>query len=277
MTISGTNDHAGRKGAPILIVSAMDSSGAAGMALDVRVIESLHFAVRCALTAVTIQGDDGVVDVRPLPPALIRLTIRTAFTDAPGIAGVKIGMLADAATAFAVAESLEPIARSKVPIVVDPVVRSTSGSPLIDDDGLDVLLHKLLPMCSLATPNREEALALAERRGIITDNEEDAAAFLLALGVGAVLVTGGEGTGEACTDTLYLPSGDTVAFQHPRVKGPVPRGTGCALSSAFAAHAAVGFPLEKAVHTSIDMVAGLIESSTMVGRQRLLFPGDRSD
>ena len=277
MTISGMDNGIPRFDTPILIVSAMDSSGAAGMALDVRVVQNLHLAVRCALTAVTVQGDDGVLEIFPLPPGIIRSTVHTAFTDAPGIGGVKVGMLWNAAAATAVAESLEPIARSNIPIVLDPVIRSTSGSSLIDGDGLDILLDRLLPMCYLVTPNREEAIALALRRGIRTDRIEEAAAFLLALGAGSVLVTGGEGEGEDCTDTLFLQGEDPVTFQHPRSKGPVPRGTGCALSSALAAHAAAGLPLKKSVNSSVGMVSGLIESSIVIGRQRLLLPGGLPD
>ncbi|GBE15791.1 hydroxymethylpyrimidine/phosphomethylpyrimidine kinase [bacterium BMS3Abin14] len=277
MTISGTSDRTRGSQAPILIVSAMDSSGAAGMALDLRVIDSMGLAVRCALTAVTVQGDEGVLDAAFLPPGIIRATILTACTDAPGIAGVKVGMLADAPTAMAVAQSLESLAESKIPIVLDPVIRSTSGSPLIDDEGLDILLNRLLPMCFITTPNREEALTLARRLGKKTENEEEAAALLLDLGVGAVLVTGGEGAGKSCIDTLYLPSGDPVSYRHPRAHGQVPRGTGCALSSALAAHAAAGYSLEKAVRSSIDLVAGFIERSTITGNQRLLFPEGRPD
>lgn len=271
-SITSSKNRTDGRDRPLLLISASDSSGAAGMQVDIRVTETLNLPLRCSLTAVTVQGDDGVRELFPVPSGVLGLSIKTALDDPPGICAVKIGMLVDAATVSSVVESLKSAADNRIPVVLDPVVRSTSGSSLLDAEGADLLLERLLPLCTVVTPNREEALWLASRGGASTSDEEMAAEALLSLGVDSVLITGGEGPGDFCTDTLYTLSGSPQKFRHPRLPGPVPRGTGCALSSAIAANLGVGNSLEEAVEKSITFVGGLIKGSMVVGNQRLLFP-----
>ena len=267
-----SKDRAGEARRPILLISASDSSGAAGMQVDVRVVETLKLPLRCALTAVTVQGDEGVREVFQVSSGVLRSSIRTAMNDSPGISAVKIGMLVGEETVSAVADTLEPAVDQGIPVILDPVVRSTSGSALLDGGGAGVILERLLPLCTVITPNREEALWLASKIGKSTSDGEQAARALLSLGAKSVLVTGGEGPGKLCTDSLFTSSGPARDFRHPRLPGPVPRGTGCALSSAIAAQLSMGLPLEDAVGQAIVFVTGLIERSKVIGTQRLLFP-----
>jgi len=271
-SITSSKDRTGDMDRPVLLISASDSSGAAGMQADIRVLETLNLPLRCALTAVTVQGDDGVLDVLPVSSNVIRSSIKTACEDPPGISAVKIGMLVDAPTVLTVVESLKPTVNKGLPVILDPVVRSTSGASLVDGEGMEVMLDKLLPLCTVITPNREEALWLAAQRAVSTIDEDRAADVLLSLGAGSVLLTGGEGADEFCTDTLYTPSHSPRQFRHLRTHGPVPRGTGCALSTAIAAHLAIGLQMDEAVDKAIELVVGLIEASRITGNQRLLFP-----
>jgi len=271
-TITSSKDRTGEMDRPVLLISASDSSGAAGMQVDIRVLETLNLPLRCALTAVTVQGDDGVLDALPVSSSVIGSSIKTACEDSPGISAVKIGMLVDAPTVLTVVESLGSTVNKKIPVILDPVVRSTSGSSLVNDEGVEVVLDRLLPLCAVITPNREEALWLAAQSDVSTIDVDRAADVLLSLGAGSVLLTGGEGADEFCTDTLYTTSHSPRQFRHPRTHGPVPRGTGCALSTALAANLAIGLQLDEAVDHAIEFVVGLIEASTIMGNQRLLFP-----
>jgi hydroxymethylpyrimidine/phosphomethylpyrimidine kinase len=263
---------------PVLLVSATDSSGAAGMAVDIRVAGLCRVPCRLAVTAVTVQGGGGVLAVHPQPAALIAAAIATAFGDPPGVGSVKVGMLADSSVAGAVAEGLAPLALRGVPIVLDPVLRATSGRELLDPAGVDLLLARLLPLASLLTPNAAELRALARRLGCVGEDEGAMVRALLGSGARAVLVKGGEGEGPVARDTLYL-AGAVLPFEHPRLPGPVPRGTGCALSTAIACTLALRDrgagpcrEVSASVEQGIALVQRLIAGSRMVGEDRLLFP-----
>lgn len=260
---------------PVLLISASDSSAAAGMQVDLRVLSELGIPARCALTALTIQGDVGARSINPAAPEVIMASIETALSDAPGIGAVKVGLLGDVATAEALSKPLSRIKSSGVPIVVDPVMKSTPGSTLSTQDPTGAILESVLPWAALATPNRDELLALCTALGKGEGDEDSKAARLMETGVGAVLVTGGDTTEDHCLDTLYEAGGSSTRFDHPRIGDRAPRGTGCALSTAVAAHLGQGLSLAESVGRSIDYVTGRIGRASMVGNQLLLFPGRR--
>ncbi len=271
LTISRRPEHR-RLSRPVLIISAVDSSGAAGMPVDIRAAESLGLPVRCAVTAVTVQGDEGVAGIDPVDGGMVRASIESALSDPPGISAVKVGVLADASVATAVADTLVEAEARNIPVVVDPVILSTSDHALIDDDGAGILATRILSLCTVATPNSQEVEALRPYLGSGSSNTGSVIRLILEKGARALLVTDGEGAGDVCNDVLYLPDGTTQQFTHGRAGGPTPRGTGCALSTSIAAHLGLGMDLGEAVSRSIDFVTDLIENSKMVGNQRLLFP-----
>ncbi|MEO5324727.1 hydroxymethylpyrimidine/phosphomethylpyrimidine kinase [Mesorhizobium sp. CC13] len=168
------------------------------------------------------------------------------------VAAVKIGMLGTAAAIDAVAAVLA--SSLPVPVVLDPVLASTSGRSLLDTDAIGALKRKLMPLCRLVTPNLPE-LALLSGQPVAPSQREiiRQAEMLLATGVQAVLVKGGHAEGDLSTDLLVTSDGTQHTFEAPRLPGTM-RGTGCMLASAVAAKLALGAPLEAAVRRAKDYV-----------------------
>ncbi len=243
------------------------------MQVDLRVLNHLGAPARCAITAVTIQGDGGARSINPVTPDLIVDSINTALSDPPGIGAVKVGLLGDGPTAKALEDPLSRIKTLGVPIVVDPVMRSTPGSDLSTEDTAAAVLEKVLPWATLLTPNRDELKALSVLIDAGDCEEAEKARRLMGSGADGILVTGGDTDEDQCMDILYEAVGTATDFRHPRIGERAPRGTGCALSTAIAVHLACGLPVGEAVRRSIEYVTGLIEKAAIVGNQLLLFPG----
>lgn len=243
--------------ATVLIISGSDSAGAAGMQADLLAVAARGAHGASALTAVTAQGAGGVTALHPLPASVVTAQIRAVLED-QGADAVKIGMLGRAATVRAVARALHDF---DGPVVLDPVLASTSGTALLDGAGISALRRHLLPAVTLLTPNLPEAARLLDRAPAATEAEALAqGAALLAQGPGAVLVKGGHGAGATCTDWLVSPSG-TRAFRAPRSASRNTRGTGCALASAIAAELAQGAALPEAVETAHRWLQGAIAAA----------------
>ncbi|MDT8395206.1 MAG: bifunctional hydroxymethylpyrimidine kinase/phosphomethylpyrimidine kinase [bacterium] len=258
---------------PILLISASDSSSAAGMQVDLRVAQELGFPARCAVTALTVQGDAGVMRIDPADPDAVELAIRTALSDEPGIAAVKVGLVPESRIVWSIASALSEGAAG-IPVVVDPVIRSTSGSQMADNRSGIALCDRIVPLGAILTPNRDELAALSKAAGAGTNERKLQAMALIDIGAGAILVTGGDSGEDPCVDLLFSRSGDEPArFSHPRVGGQTPRGTGCALSTALAAFLASGMELEEAVGRAVEYVHGKIQRSVFIGKQRMLFGG----
>lgn len=227
----------------VLLVGGTDSSGGAGIAADLRALTAAGGAARIAVTAVTAQTDQAVTHVHPVPVEALR-----AQLDAAGaVDAIKLGMLVDAAHVRCVADwlgGLDPLP----PVVLDPVIRSTSGGVLLDDDGVDALWG-LLHLVDLVTPNVVEAQALAGDAP--WEDWAEAAPC-------PVLVTGGDGEPGATelVDVLFIDE-DEVEYAHERVPG-AHRGTGCQLATRIAANLGRGTPLEEAIGLAIqDLVVSL--------------------
>src|SRR5208283_497948 len=142
----------------VLSIAGFDPSSGAGVTADVKTAAAQGcFAVTC-ITALTVQSSQGVFQVQPLEPAIVIRTLQALAEDLD-IAAVRLGMLGSAAVANAVVDFLEA---AKLPnVVLDPVLRASSGAPLVDEGGLEVLRRRLLPVCDVITPNLEEAAELA--------------------------------------------------------------------------------------------------------------------
>jgi hydroxymethylpyrimidine/phosphomethylpyrimidine kinase len=224
----------------VLVIAGSDSSGGAGLARDLCTLAHFSTAAVCALTAVTVQSDARVVSVHPLPPELVRAQIQAALATRP-VGAIKIGMLASAAVACAVAASLPP--RAQQPVVLDPVLAASSGGELLDAAGRAALRAELLPRTTLLTPNIPEAAALLDVRPALDESELlQQAQALLSLGPQAVLIKGGHGHGREAVDLLVQRGEPPRRYGAPRSPNSC-RGTGCALASAIAAGLAAGLPL----------------------------------
>ncbi|MBE1282805.1 MAG: hydroxymethylpyrimidine/phosphomethylpyrimidine kinase [Rhodobacteraceae bacterium] len=235
----------------VLIIAGTDSSGGAGLSRDVATASAFGLPVCPVVTAVTAQTDKALLSAVPMPCKLIREQIRSAF-DSRHIGAVKIGMLGSTENVRLVTQELRD---RHVPVVLDPVLRSTSGSSLLTGDAADTLMRELLPVADLVTPNRPELTALSR----VPD--ADHARQVAALNAHAVLVKGGHDSGETCTDTLFDRQG-IKHFSSPRLSRSK-RGTGCTLATAIACGLAAGLGLREAcAQAKKHLLAWLCEGET---------------
>lgn len=211
----------------LLIIGGTDSSGGAGLSRDARIAHALGHEVMPVVTAVTAQSDGRVFGVHPLPADLVALQIRAALAShKPG--AIKIGMLSSSDIALAVAMALSNV---PCPVVIDPVLRASSGGVLMSG----ALPDRLLARASVITPNLPEAAALTGLPLAQTDRQIAAqAGWFHTQGAQAVLIKGGHAGGATATDHLFH-AGQTYQFHAPRLTGSQ-RGTGCALATAIACH-----------------------------------------
>ncbi|RUW65744.1 bifunctional hydroxymethylpyrimidine kinase/phosphomethylpyrimidine kinase [Mesorhizobium sp. M4B.F.Ca.ET.049.02.1.2] len=228
----------------VLIVAGSDSSGGAGITRDVETVSAFGLRSCLAVTAVTVQTHSAVGRIEQMPPELIAAQMHAAFAANP-VAAVKIGMLGTAAAIEAVGEVLA--AHPQVPVVLDPVLASTSGRVLLEDKAIEALRRALMPVCRLVTPNLIE---LATLTGSVPAPDEESARrqgeeLSTTLGT-AVLVKGGHGRGSKSVDFLLQPDNPAIEFEAHRLRQGM-RGTGCMLSSAIAASLALGSSLEESV------------------------------
>ncbi|MEO5931059.1 MAG: bifunctional hydroxymethylpyrimidine kinase/phosphomethylpyrimidine kinase [Candidatus Kapaibacterium sp.] len=250
----------------VLSIAGSDSGGGAGVQGDLKTFEAHGVFGTTAITAITAQNTLGVRSVHPLPARVVVDQMEAVFDDVP-VAAVKIGMLANGDIVRAVAAFLRARA-ADIPIVLDPVMISSSGHHLLDADGVEALRDLLLPLATLITPNAKEAALLS---GIDIEKKppRSIAAAIRELGVRAVLVTGGDRPHRMfglhySVDFLD----DGVAgepFFAAYIETTSTHGTGCALSSAIAANLAMGLPLLEAVRRAKLYVADAIFDAPGLG------------
>lgn len=236
----------------VIVIGGTDSSGGAGLSRDIATLTELQCEARPVITAVTAQTDLAVHAVAPMPPDQVAQQLSSAFATGP-VGAVKTGMLHSGETVVAVAEVLANFAA--VPLVIDPVLVSSSGTPLLDPDGIAAIRTRLLPLCTLVTPNLPEARILTG-----SETPEQQANALLDLGAAAVLVKGGHGDGEMSIDRLFQSNLPAAEFADPRLNVSL-RGTGCMLASAIAANLALGHPREQACSLAKDFVAHKLQQA----------------
>jgi len=234
----------------LLVIAGSDSSAGAGLQADLKTAQHFGVYAQTAVTAVTVQD------------ASVSGQIRAALDDI-GADAIKIGMLANAAIAAAVADALMG---TTIPLVLDPVLVSSNGTPLLEPAGIEVLKSRLLPRAALVTPNFPECESLVgilpcDDRGI----DETARAFAL-LGARQVLFKGGHGKDAMVRDVLVVADGQKVVFQSPRQDTRHTHGTGCVLSTAIACGLAKGAPLAEAVKQAHDFVQNAIRTAPGLGR-----------
>ena len=203
-----------------------------------------------------ISGLAGVQSVDICDPEQVRLHMSGLLKSYP-VKSIKTGMLGSGCIVKVVTEVISQFRH--VPLVVDPVLRSTSGRSLLDEDGIRELKKELLPRCDLVTPNLTELAELTGRDGILSSSDEsDAALKLLETGCGAVLAKGGHRKGDSVSDRLFSPDG-VKEFPGERVDTPNTRGTGCSLASGIAAGLAAGSDLQTAIQRAKSMVQNSLE------------------
>lgn len=246
----------------VLVIAGSDSSGGAGIVRDVQTLTDFNTDALCVVTAITAQSNRHVTAIHAVPPEVVRAQIEAAYaTRRPD--AVKIGMLANRTTVEAVVDALGHLGNSAAPIVLDPVLVSSSGGELLDEEGRRALQERLIPLATLLTPNVPEAAALLREKPAADEAALDLQAQrLLGLGARAVLLKGGHAGEGAATDRLAVRGEPLQRLTAPRVSA-ARRGTGCALASAIAAGLAHGRMLADACQSAKDYVRGsLLEADT---------------
>ena len=244
-----------------LTIAGSDSSGGAGIQADLRTFAAHGVFGTSAVTAVTAQNTVGVTSVWPVPAAVVRAQIDAVVADL-GADATKIGMLATGEIAAVVADALRRHALAHV--VLDTVLTSTSGTRLLDDDGLAVLRRELLPLATVVTANLSEASALTRLAVATVEDARRAALALVGLGARAAIVKGGHLEGPA-VDVLHDGHalidlyGDRIPTRHTH-------GTGCTFASALAARLAQGDGLLDAARAAKAYVTRAIANAPGIGR-----------
>jgi hydroxymethylpyrimidine/phosphomethylpyrimidine kinase len=248
----------------VLIVAGSDSSGGAGVQADIKTVTALGGYAATAITALTVQNTLGVFATMPVDALFVRQQIEAVLGDI-GADCIKTGMLADAEIIAAVADALAAVPR--IPLVVDPVLRSTSGTPLLDAAAIGVLKERLIARAAVLTPNLPEAEALLGRTIADTAAMEAAARSLRALGAATVVLKGGHGRGDRVRDVVV--EGDRrYVLESPRVKTRHTHGTGCTLASAIATGIAQGIPTRAAIERAHAYVQHAIRTAPGLGQGR---------
>ena len=228
----------------VLTIAGSDSGGGAGIQADLKTFSALGCYGMTAITALTAQNTCGVRAIHGVPPPMLRAQIDAVMEDI-GVAAVKIGMLHAPEIVRTVAEAIDRHDLKNV--VFDPVMVATSGAVLIDTAAVDVLVRELFARVTVITPNLDEAALLVGRPLNSAQDMEQAAHVLLEKGARAVLLKGGHLPGDTVIDLLMTNAGEKIWMQAPRIHSHNTHGTGCTLSSAMAAHLALGASLVDAV------------------------------
>ena len=247
----------------VLIIAGYDPSGGAGILADVKTVGAMGCYGAAAVTSITFQNTVGVFGAEHVSAGTLRAQVEPIFDDLD-IDAVKTGMLPTAELIETTASLLG--ARPPRPLVVDPVIRSTSGYDLIDDEALRALVERLFPLADIVTPNAVEAERLTGLRVGGEAALEEAARAVVARGARAALVKGGDlDLGGRAVDILF--DGERVwRFEQPRIETQSTHGTGCTLASAIAAGLAGGRPLADAVRHAKAYVTEAIRRAPGVGR-----------
>jgi hydroxymethylpyrimidine/phosphomethylpyrimidine kinase len=247
--------------ARVLSIAGSDSGGGAGIQADLKTFAALGCYGMTAITALTAQNTVGVQGIHPVPAAFLKAQLQSVIEDI-GVDAVKIGMLHAPEIVEVVAWAIDHYQLKNV--VLDPVMVATSGDRLIASDTVQVLVRELFPRAALITPNLDEAALLLQQP--ITDAQElDAAAqALLAMGAQAVLLKGGHLPGDALVDVLLQPGQPLLRMGSARIPSRNVHGTGCSLSSAIAAHLALGQGLADAVKAARHFIRAAIAAGAAV-------------
>jgi hydroxymethylpyrimidine/phosphomethylpyrimidine kinase len=251
----------------LLTIAGFDPSSGAGVTADLMVFAAHGLFGTSCITSLTIQSTIGVKAAHPIRPETVQETLDCLHNDLPA-AGIKIGMLATEGTVAAVADFLDGLRSrgERVPVVLDPVLRSSSGRELLEEEGVAMLRERLLPLVDWVTPNIEELGILTGRRVARREDVPEAARALQAGRGGLnVFATGGHLTPP--DDFLLTAQGGTWWLPGVRIDSTSTHGTGCALSSALlcglvegksAFEAAIGAKLYvvEAIRTAVGLGKG---------------------
>lgn len=252
-----------------LTIAGSDSSGGAGIQADIKTMSALGVYAASAITSVTVQNTVGVSAIQAISPDIVGGQIKAVMEDIRPQA-VKIGMVNDRDTIVAIAGVLSQFRDVWQSVIVDPVMVSTSGYRLMQEDALSDFCSLLLPIATLLTPNIPEAEILSGMKILTEEDMHLAAHRILNLGCRAVLIKGGHSEGNRKVDMLYVRDDSIVEgqlaarpvqrYEHETITTRNTHGTGCTLSSAIASFVARGLCLADAIGAAKKYLSEAIEA-----------------
>ncbi len=246
----------------VLVVAGSDSGGGAGIQADIKTITALDAYAMTAITALTAQDTIGVAGIHDVPPYFVAQQINVVLADL-GADAIKTGMLHTPDVIDSVVEAFAG-AKTKAPLVVDPVMMAKSGDSLISTAATTTLIERLIPIATVLTPNLPEASILVGRPIESIPDMAAARDDLLTLGAKHVLLKGGHLAGDRVRDLLFGP-GETQVFESPRIDTKHTHGTGCTLASAIAAGLAQGLRVDASIARARDYVMAAIRTAPGYG------------
>ncbi|MDQ3907860.1 MAG: bifunctional hydroxymethylpyrimidine kinase/phosphomethylpyrimidine kinase [Acidobacteriota bacterium] len=248
----------------VLTVAGLDPSGGAGIVADVRTFAAFGCFATAAVTSLTFQNTVGVSGASHQSAEVVRAQVLPVVEDFR-VAAWKTGMLPTREVIEEVARLARETGLRDAPLVVDPVVRSTSGHDLIDDEALDALRRELLPLARVVTPNAPEAERLSGLTVIDGEGMLRAARMMREMGARAVLVKGGHMKGPSAVDVLDE-GGEITYYTGPRIETTSTHGTGCTMAAAITACLARGLALDDAVGVAKRFVGVGLRRARALGR-----------
>ena len=251
-----------------LTIAGSDSCGGAGIQADIKTMSALGVYASSAITAITVQNTKGVYGIQNVEPEIVKGQIEAVMDDIHPDA-IKIGMVNDCDTIRAITETLKKYEGQFQHLVIDPVMVSTSGCRLMQEDALEVFIHDLLPLATLLTPNIPEAEILA---GIKIQNVEDiksAASAISKLGCRYVLIKGGHFEGNEKIDYLFEDGKLITSYRGMNIETRNTHGTGCTLSSAITSY----LTREMDMNTAIAMAKTYLSGAILAGKDAKIGEG----
>lgn len=245
----------------VLTIAGSDSCGGAGIQADLKTFSAHGVYGMSVITAVTCQNTMGVFDVQDIRPDIIKKQIDAIFTDIP-VNALKIGMVSQIETIYAIADKLEEYQPEK--IVLDPVMVSKSGYDLLVPEAKEALIKRLIPLASIVTPNLPEAEAITGMKIENLEQMKEAAKKIVEMGAKNVLIKGGH-LAEDATD-LFYDGEKMLPLEMARIHTKNTHGTGCTLSSAIASNLAKGMTPEEAVKEAKKYITIAIEHALELGK-----------
>ncbi len=245
-----------------LTIAGADSGGGAGIEADIKTFTVLKVYGMTAITAVTAQNTVGIMGVMEVSPEIVYLQIKAVCEDI-GVDAVKTGMLPNSEIVLVVSEALREFNVKN--IIVDPIIMSSSGYPLIKEDAIGMLINEIFPIALIVTPNIPEAERLTGMTIRSINDMEKAAKEIKEAGSRYVLIKGGHLGNGNVTDVLY----DGKEFHYFKgrfFKDKNVHGTGCTLSAAITAYIAHGYDIVESVEKARKYIEGAIEHSLQVGK-----------
>ena len=245
----------------ILSIAGSDCSGGAGIQADIKTITAHKMFAMSVITALTAQNTTGVFGVMESTPEFVAKQMDAVFTDIFPDA-IKIGMVSNSNIIAIISDKLKEYNTKN--IVLDPVMISTSGSKLLNDDAMEMLITKLMPIATIITPNIPEAEYLCGFNIQTKDDMQKAVLEISKKVIGIILVKGGHLT--HCSDDLLYVNGEFIWFEQANIDNQNTHGTGCTLSSAIACNLAAGMNIKNSVKVAKEYITGALNANLNLGK-----------